>query len=212
MLLNGHILIINGATAGTAGWLFGRDPVPTPVIYQLNERLGSRFVTLNATTIPQMYHSSVNLVRNGRILVGGGNPNMGYVFQKVLFPTKLQLEAFYPPYLDTKFSTLRQKIMSLTSHTSLIYSQKLVLQFVVTGTLARNMFSVTMVVPSLSIHSFSQNQRLIQIEPPKNLIAQTKSTYQIEVTTPRLGLLAPPGFYLLFVVHQDIPSEGFGWS
>jgi hypothetical protein len=136
------------------------------MIYQPNERLGSRFVTLNATTIPWMYHSSANLLKDGRILVGGSNPNVGYVFQKVLFPTDLRLEAFYPPYFDTKFSTLQPKIMSPAFHSNLMYSQKLVLQFVVTNTLARNMLSVTMVVPSLSIHLFSQNQRLILLEPP----------------------------------------------
>ena len=123
-------------------------------------------MTLNVTTIPWMYHSSANLLKNGQILVGGSNPNVGYVFQKVLFPTELRLEAFYPPYFDTKFSTLQPKIMSPAFHSSLMYSQKLVLQFVVTSTLARNMLSVTIVVPSLSTHSFSQNQRLILLEPP----------------------------------------------
>ncbi|GMY34716.1 aldehyde oxidase GLOX1-like [Fagus crenata] len=97
-----------------------KDPVLTLMIYQPNERLGSRFVTLNATTIPWMYHSSANLLKDGRILVGGSNPNVGYVFQKVLFPTDLRLEAFYPPYFDTKFSTLQPKIMSPAFHSNLI--------------------------------------------------------------------------------------------
>ena len=33
-------------------------------------------------------------------------------------------------------------------------------------------------------------------------------TCEFEVTPPGSAVLAPPTFYLLFVVHQDIPSEG----
>lgn len=30
----------------------------------------------------------------------------------------------------------------------------------------------------------------------------------ITVVAPPSGRLAPPGYYLLFVVHQDVPSRG----
>ncbi|PNX60396.1 galactose oxidase, partial [Trifolium pratense] len=32
--------------------------------------------------------------------------------------------------------------------------------------------------------------------------------YEIEVKLPSSPFLAPPGFYLLFVVHEEIPSQG----
>lgn len=33
-------------------------------------------------------------------------------------------------------------------------------------------------------------------------------TYEVRVKTPRSTNLAPPGYYMVFVVNQDIPSEG----
>ena len=51
------------------------------------------------------------------------------------------------------------------------------------------------------------NQRLLVLGSGDVKIVG-KSTYQVQVTTPGSGILAPPGYYLLFVVHQEIPSEG----
>jgi hypothetical protein len=56
-------------------------------------------------------------------------------------------------------------------------------------------------------HSFSMNQRLLVLEPTK-VANVAGTTYEIDVTMPGAPILAPPGFYILFVVHKDIPSEG----
>ncbi|KAE8057207.1 hypothetical protein FH972_013915 [Carpinus fangiana] len=207
LLPNGNVLIINGAGAGTAGWENGRDPVLNPVIYRPNNALGSRFELQNPTTIPRMYHSTAILLRDGRVLVGGSNPHIGYSFTDVLFPTELSLEAFYPPYLDAQFSKLRPKIASPASQSKLGYGQKLAVRFSVTGTLAQNLVSVTMVAPSFTTHSFSMNHRLLVLGAEK-VTNLGKSTYEVRVTTPGFGNLAPSGYYLLFVVHREIPSEG----
>jgi hypothetical protein len=207
LLPNGNVLIINGAGAGTAGWENGRNPVLNPVIYRPDNALGSRFELQNPTTIPRMYHSTAILLRDGRVLVGGSNPHIGYSFTDVLFPTELSLEAFYPPYLDAQFSKLRPKIASPASQSELGYGQKLAVRFSVTGTLAQNLVSVTMVAPSFTTHSFSMNHRLLVLDAEK-VTNLGKSTYEVRVTTPGFGNLAPSGYYLLFVVHREIPSEG----
>ncbi|XP_062165324.1 aldehyde oxidase GLOX1 [Alnus glutinosa] len=207
LLPNGNVLIINGGSAGTAGWEYGRDPVLNPVIYRPDNELGSRFELQNPTTIPRMYHSTAILLRDGRVLVGGSNPHMGYTFTNVLFPTELSLEAFYPPYLDSQFSNLRPKIVSPASQAELSYGQKLAVRFSVTGTLAQKLVSVTMVAPSFTTHSFSMSHRLLVLDAEK-VTNLEKSTYEVRVTTPGSGNLAPSGYYLLYVVHQEIPSEG----
>ncbi|KAM4122119.1 hypothetical protein ACB094_01G058000 [Castanea mollissima] len=207
LLPNGNVLIINGAASGTAGWESGRNPVLNPVIYRPDNKLGSRFETQNPTTIPRMYHSTAILLRDGRVLVGGSNPHIGYSFTNVLFPTELRLEAFSPAYLDAQVANLRPKIVTPASQTQINYGQSLFVRFTVTGTLAPNLVSVTMVAPPLTTHSFSMNQRLLVLGAGK-VTSLGKSTYQVQITTPGSGILAPSGFYLLFVVHQDIPSEG----
>lgn len=207
LLPNGNVLIINGATAGTAGWEYGRNPVLNPVLYRPNNAAGSRFELQNPTTIPRVYHSTAILLRDGRVLVGGSNPHINYEFTNVLFPTELRLEAFSPSYLDAQNSNLRPKIVVPSSQAKIKYAQQLVVRFTVTGTLAQNLVSVTMVAPSFTTHSFSMNQRLLVLGAEK-VTNLGKSTYQVQVTTPGSGILAPSGYYLLFVVHQDIPSEG----
>lgn len=42
LLPNGHVLIINGAMSGLAGWEVGRDPVLLPLIYRTDNKVGIR--------------------------------------------------------------------------------------------------------------------------------------------------------------------------
>lgn len=210
LLPNGNVLIINGGAAGTAGWEFGRDPVLNPFLYRPNNAVGSRFELQNPSTIPRMYHSTAILLRDGRVLVGGSNPHIYYNFTGVLFPTELSLEAFRPSYLDAQSSSLRPKIVSPASQTKIRYGQKLTVRFTVAGALATNLVTVTMVSPSFTTHSFSMNQRVLVLGADKvtNAGGVGTTTYEVEVTTPGSGNLAPSGYYLLFVVHQEIPSVG----
>ncbi|MBA0651808.1 hypothetical protein Goklo_019110, partial [Gossypium klotzschianum] len=60
---------------------------------------------------------------------------------------------------------------------------------------------------AFNTHSFSMNQRLLVLENDK-VTTVGNSTYNVEATMPRSGNVAPSGFYLLFVVHQGIPSQG----
>ncbi|KAJ4835960.1 hypothetical protein Tsubulata_037126 [Turnera subulata] len=207
LLPNGDVLIINGAAAGTAGWEFGRNPVLNPVLYQTDKPAGSRFESQNPTTIPRVYHSTAILLRDGRVLVGGSNPHIYYNFSGVLFPTELRLEAFYPSYLDAQFNNLRPKIVYPLSQASISYGQKLKVRFQVTGAITNSSVSVTMVAPSFTTHSFSMNQRLLVLGN-EGVTNVGPARYDVQVTAPPSGVIAPSGYYMLFVVHQNIPSEG----
>ncbi|XP_043703160.1 aldehyde oxidase GLOX-like [Telopea speciosissima] len=207
LLPNGQVLIINGAARGLAGWEYGRDPVFYPVLYQPDNQNGSRFQVLNPTTIPRMYHSTAILLCDGRVLVGGSNPHQYYNFTGVLYPTELSLEAFSPAYLGSEFLGLRPTIITPLSYTRVTYGQQFLLQFSVTNQVNESMIEVTMVAPSFTTHSFSMSQRLLVLDS-NNVIALRNLLYTVAVTIPNSNFLAPSGYYLLFLVHQDIPSEG----
>ncbi|XP_004500954.1 aldehyde oxidase GLOX [Cicer arietinum] len=211
LLPNGNVLLINGAAMGSAGWESGRNPVLNPFLYKPNERVGSRFQLQKPSGIPRMYHSTAVLVRDGRVLVGGSNPHIDYKFNNnVLFPTELRLEAFSPSYLEAGLDDVRPKMVfpAPQSQTKLKYGQKLKVRFQVKATLVRNSVSVTMIAPPFNTHSFSMNQRLLVLEMKLQNNTVGESTYEIEVTTPGSAILAPPAYYLLFVVHQEVPSQG----
>ncbi|KAK7409930.1 hypothetical protein VNO78_00340 [Psophocarpus tetragonolobus] len=207
MLPNGDVLIINGAQSGTAGWERAINPALEPLIYKTNGSVGSRFVLQGASNIPRMYHSTAVLVRDGRVVVGGSNPHEKYMFSNVSYPTELSLEAFSPYYLDPSFSPLRPIILHPASHANVTYAQKFKMSIRVNGTLVPDLLSVTMLAPPFNTHSFSMNQRLLVLSIGQVNVTGN-STCEFEVTAPGSAVLAPPTFYMLFALHQHIPSHG----
>ena len=208
LLPNGHVLLINGGSSGSAGWELGREPVLNPDLYHPDKPVGSRFQVQNPSTIPRMYHSTAGLLRDGRVLVGGSNPHQFYNFTDVLFPTELRLEAFSPSYLESQYWSIRPRIISLLSHSTVNYGGILRLRFMVFGIGGvRSPVKVTMVFPSFTSHSFSMSQRLLVLDHVE-LVRIGVWTYEVRVKAPKSKNLAPPGYYMAFVVNQDIPSEG----
>ncbi|XP_010536366.1 PREDICTED: aldehyde oxidase GLOX-like [Tarenaya hassleriana] len=207
LLPNGNVLLINGGSSGTAGWELGREPVLSPDLYRPDNPFGSRFETQNPNSIPRMYHSTAILLRDGRVLVGGSNPHTYYNFTNVLFRTELSLEAFSPSYLDSESSNLRPKIISPKSQSRIKYNTQLKLVFTISEAVT-NPVKVTMVYPSFNTHSFSMNQRLLILDNVMFTRSGESATYEVEVKTPRSANLAPSGYYMMFVVNQDIPSDG----
>ena len=74
VLPTGRVLIINGAERGAAGWDSGRRAARRPYLYNPGRPRGERFAALMETRIPRMYRSAAVLLADGRILVGGSNP------------------------------------------------------------------------------------------------------------------------------------------
>ncbi|WOL14087.1 aldehyde oxidase GLOX-like [Canna indica] len=206
LLPSGEVLIINGAAAGTAGWELAHEPVLTPVVYRPENRPGARFAVLRPATTRRLYHSTAVLLRNGRVLVGGSNPHMNYNFSGVEFPTELSLEAFSPPYLSAGNSALRPQIVAPPSPIQLSYGRGFSLQFTV-GKISDGGVRVTMVAPPFATHSFSMNQRLLVLE--SNLAAAGDGgARQVVAAAPASGVLAPSGYYMVYVVNGGVPSEG----
>lgn len=209
LLPTGQVLIINGAGSGAAGWENGRDPVLAPVLYSPDAVPGSRFQIQQASKTPRLYHSTAVLLRDARVLVGGSNPHVYYNFSGVEYPTDLSLEAFSPDYMDSIVSNCRPMVVSSSLLLELSYGKQFMLQFTV-GSLSDHV-SVTMIAPPFTTHSFSMNQRLLVLnswKAPAMRRELPSAVNQIGAMAPASSILAPPGYYMLFVVNQGIPSEG----
>lgn len=205
LLPTGQVLVINGAGAGAAGWENSRDPLLSPVLYSPDAAAGSRFQVQHQSKTPRLYHSTAVLLRDGRILVGGSNPHIYYNFSGVEYPTDLSLEAFSPDYLDSGVSSYRPKIVSSALPLDLCYNKPFTVKFTVEK--LSDDVSATMIAPPFTTHSFSMNQRLLVLATSK--VSPTgSSSYGIGVMAPGSAVLAPPGYYTLFVVNQGVPSEG----
>ncbi|KAL8249893.1 hypothetical protein R6Q59_006761 [Mikania micrantha] len=205
LLPTGDVLIINGASRGTAGWENAVEPALHPVLYEPKKRL---FTVLNPTRRPRMYHSSATLLPDGRILVGGSNPHVAYEFSGVNFPTDLSLESFSPPYMDERFAYYRPSILSVDYDVdeSLSYGQYFAITLTMSLSGVDRRLMVTLVAPSFTTHSFAMNQRVLVLYVD-GVEQVSLFGYRVTVRAPSSPNLAPPGYYMLFVVHDEIPSH-----
>ncbi|KAM7273788.1 hypothetical protein ACFE04_028452 [Oxalis oulophora] len=205
ILPTGDIAIINGAELGTAGWEYGRAPVLRPIIYRPSEQSDWRFSIMAPSDRPRLYHSSTILLPDGRLLVGGSNPHVYYNFTNVEYPTDLTLEAFSPPYLSTEYSPIKPRIVSFDA--SLDYDKTFSLRFLVREYLTERVLSIRLIAPSFTTHSFAMNQRMVVLRMSRVSRAMS-DMYDVRVLAPSKPEIAPPGYYMLFVVHANVPSTG----
>ncbi|CAH8268953.1 unnamed protein product [Arabidopsis lyrata] len=203
LLPTGDVIIVNGAGAGTAGWEKARDPVIQPVIYQPFDHL---FSVMSTPSRPRMYHSSAVLLPDGRVLVGGSNPHVYYNFTNVEYPTDLSLEAYSPPYLSFTSDPIRPKIL-LTNDKVLSYKRLFNVDFSIAQFLTVDLLSVRIVAPSFTTHSFAMNQRMVILKLLSVTRDQLTNSYRISALGPSTAEIAPPGYYMMFLVHAGIPSS-----
>jgi len=136
---------------------------------------------------PRLYHSSALLLPDGRVLVAGGGRTTGGTA-----PTdQLSAEIYSPPYL---FKGARPTISSVPS--TLPYAAN----FTVTTADALQISSVAMIRLGAVTHAFDQNQRYVPL-------TFQQVTGGLTVQSPTSGNLAPPGYYMLFIVNSTgVPS------
>ncbi len=179
LLPDGTVLV----TGGTSGAVF--DDYTHPVFpNELWNPATGTWSTLASLSVYRGYHSVALLLPDGRVLSGGGqcfgdpgcNPNSA--------------EIFSPPYL---FAGTRPTITSAPA--SISGGQT----FFVATPDAANITQVTWIRSGAVTHSFNQEQRI-------NFLSFSQATGGLNVTAPPSANLAPPGFYMLFLLSSGVPS------
>ncbi|KAI3810794.1 hypothetical protein L1987_20416 [Smallanthus sonchifolius] len=199
-LANGDLLMLNGAKAGTSGWENAKDANLTPLLYTPYKPMGKRFKELAPTKIARMYHSCSALLPDTRVLVAGSNMHQFYTYDTE-YPTELRVERFAPPYCDPTLDNGRPVICPKATDKVIKYGKPFKVT-TITAPLVMGEIKLTMLYPPFTTHGFSQNQRMLvpAITSIENNV--------ITAVAPANGMLAPPGYYILFVSRLGAPGIG----
>lgn len=182
VLPNGKILIIGGHSNGQK-WS------PTPVLQTETYDPATDKWTLGAPlNFPRQYHSECVLLLDGRVLAAGG------VAPGTPDPDQHSLELYSPGYLS-----LGARPVISAAPPSVTYGST----FAIDTPQAVNVSAVVLLAPISVTHHTDAGQRYIKLP------IDTNTATTLQTTAPASGNIAPPGFYMLFIVNnQGVPSEG----
>ncbi|HMC32541.1 MAG TPA: carboxypeptidase regulatory-like domain-containing protein [Candidatus Angelobacter sp.] len=165
---------------GSSGSGFDNSSTPVLPTEMWNPATGA-FTVMASIATYRGYHSTAVLLPDGRVLSAGGN---------VGGPNA---QLFSPPYL---FAGARPTINS--APTSVGYGQ---IAFVGTPDTA-SISQVTFLRAASTTHTNDMSQRFMRL-------SFTKTSTGLNVTMPANANLAPPGYYLLFILNgSGVPSVG----
>eukprot|EP01061_Rhynchopus_euleeides_P027008 TRINITY_DN439_c2_g1_i1.p1 TRINITY_DN439_c2_g1~~TRINITY_DN439_c2_g1_i1.p1 ORF type:complete len:1420 (+),score=378.26 TRINITY_DN439_c2_g1_i1:108-4367(+) len=162
------------------------------------------WTTLSFGKSPRLYHSTVLLLPNATLLVGGGGAPGPLINNNV--------ELFTPPYLiDSHGQVLKGNARPMIINAPLLqarYSYGATVLLEVSG-VPHGVKKVTLLKTGSMTHSFDMDQRCVELEVVN---AQRRgSGALVKVRLPASPNTAPPGYYMIFVVSaggKGVPSEG----
>ncbi len=142
-----------------------------------------------ANAFARLYHSNSILLPDATVLLVGGNPARGTY--------ESHMEIYTPAYLYNSSGQLATR-PTITSVSSSVLGYNA--GFTITTPNASTISSVVLMRAGAVTHAFDMDQRMVGL-------SFTAGSGVLNATTPTNGNLAPPGYYLLFVLNSSgVPS------
>lgn len=211
--INGHCVLLPDETVLICGghdnykWLARPTTQPSldAEIYKPNPP-GAGFRTVAAMNDPRMYHSVALLLPDGRVFTAGGadansseptlvypggwNPRRRYGVGTAL--NSKTFELYEPPYMHNGTRPdLTDVTRNGTSTRRVEYGQS----FKALSPQASSIDKVAFMRPGACTHHTDTEQRYVRLE-------FTKTMSELTVTAPADAKLAPPGYYMLWIVDS----------
>jgi hypothetical protein len=145
-------------------------------------------------SVTRLYHSTALLLPDGRVVAAGGNPEGGgsVKWEPPDPDEEMRLELFSPPYLSRG---PRPQITAAPDQWN--YGRTITIGSPQAGTIKW----ISLVRNGVTTHSFDNGQRLVDVP----IVSQGDGNLRAQLTDNHN--LAPPGWYMLFLVDQHgVPS------
>jgi Domain of unknown function (DUF1929)/Ricin-type beta-trefoil lectin domain-like/PKD domain len=144
-------------------------------------------------TYPRMYHSVALLLPDATVATAGSNP------QRTVWDNHIEIHS--PAYLfNADGSPATRPVITSVATTGGLQGQITYGDhFTVQTPNASNIDSVVLIKPGSDTHAFDMEQRLVGL--PFTVAADNGS---LSVTGPLNSNIAPPGYYMLFVVNKPV--------
>jgi hypothetical protein len=182
MLPNGKVLAVNGS-------LNDEDSTTASLNADLYDPASNTFSSAGANAFARLYHSGALLLPDATVLVLGGNPERGTY--------EPHMEIYTPAYLFNSSGgpATRPTITSVTPGVVGYGSS-----FQIQTPDAASISSAVLIRAGSPTHAFDMDQRLVGLN-------FTAGSGVLNATTPPNGSIAPPGYYLLFILNSTgVPS------
>ena len=187
------VLLPNGKVLALGGSVNDEDATTAGLNADLYDPVSNTFSSAGTNAYPHLYHSVALLMPDATVMITGGNPQRG-TFEP-------HMEVYSPAYLFTTngsgqvVAATRPTISSVSSST-LSYGGA----FQVTTPNAANISSVVLLRPGADTHAFNFEQRMVGL-------SFTAGSGVLNVTAPPTSNIAPPGYYMLFLMNSSgVPS------
>lgn len=182
-------LLPNGKVLATGGSRNDEDAVTASLNADLYDPATNTFGPAGANVFPRLYHSNALLLADATVLLIGGNPQRGNYERR--------LEIYSPAYLfNGDGSPAPRPTISGATPETVNYNTP----FEVQTPEAADIASVVLVRPGTPTHAFDMDQRLVGL-------SFSQGNGVLNVTSPPNGNIAPPGYYMMFVLNNaGVPS------
>jgi hypothetical protein len=176
-------ILPNGKVLAVGGSRNDEDAATASLNADLYDPATNTFSSAGANAFPRLYHSGSLLLPDARVLLVGGNPQRGNYERR--------LEIYSPSYLFNADNTPAVRPTITGAPAGVGYGAT----FQVTTPDAAQIASAVLIRPGAATHAFDMEQRLVGL-------SYTTGSGILSVTAPLNGNIAPPGYYMLFVLNK----------
>ncbi len=195
------VILPNGKVLAEGGSVNNEAPDTPGKTADLYDPVTNTFSSAGAAAYSRLYHSVALLLPDATVVSMGSNPGSRGSYEAAI-------EIYTPPYLfdanDHLITTNRPSITAISPASGVIgYNAPFSVGYTSTSVIA----SAVLVRPGSATHAEDMDQRLIGLCGPSPQPPCSVANNTLNLTTPLNGNVAPPGYYMLFLLDSaGVPS------